>query len=211
MVSTNKYFKILNIVLTLLIITQPVNAIAQDIISDTPSKPIETLYKTLMSIMKKSKELGIQGRFDKLAPVLENTYDVTTMAKASVGRSWDTLQTSQKESIINSFSRMMIATYANRFNAYDGEYFEINETLDQPPSEKLVKTKVVPKTSKPVELNYIMRNDGNRWRVIDVYLDGKISEIASRRAEFNSLLKSGGPEALINSLQQQGDKLLSSQ
>jgi phospholipid transport system substrate-binding protein len=44
--------------------------------------------------------------------------------------------------------------------------------------------------------------------VIDVFLDGTISELANRRAEFTEILKSGGPDALIASLRQQGDKLL---
>lgn len=179
--------------------------------SSPPSKPIEILYQNLLGIMKKSKELGINGRFDKLSPVLQNTYDVSSMAKNSVGRIWDTLPTTQKNEIISEFSRMMIATYANRFNGYDGEYFEINETLDQPPSDKIVKTRIVPKIGKPVELNYILRNDQGRWKVIDVYLDGTISEIATRRAEFSGILKSTGPDGLVASLRQQGDKLMSSQ
>jgi len=49
---------------------------------------------------------------------------------------------------------------------------------------------------------------GAEWKAVDVFLDGTISELASRRAEFTSILKSGGPDALISSLRQQGDKLL---
>ena len=58
-------------------------------------------------------------------------------------------------------------------------------------------------------LNYLMRKAGNDWKVIDVYLDGTISELASRRAEFGAILKSGGPDALVRSLVKRGDKLLS--
>jgi phospholipid transport system substrate-binding protein len=54
-----------------------------------------------------------------------------------------------------------------------------------------------------------MRKSGPEWRVVDVYLDGTISELASRRAEFTPILKSGGPNALIASLRKQGDRLLS--
>jgi phospholipid transport system substrate-binding protein len=43
---------------------------------------------------------------------------------------------------------------------------------------------------------------------VDVYLDGTISQLAGRRAEFGTILKSGGPDALISSLRQKGDKLL---
>jgi hypothetical protein len=35
-----------------------------------------------------------------------------------------------------------------------------------------------------------------------------ISELASRRSEFGAILKSSGPNALVNLLMRQGDKLL---
>jgi phospholipid transport system substrate-binding protein len=53
-----------------------------------------------------------------------------------------------------------------------------------------------------------MRKSGSDWKVVDVYLDGTISELANRRAEFGAILKSGGPDALVSSLTKQGDKLL---
>ena len=53
-----------------------------------------------------------------------------------------------------------------------------------------------------------MRKTGPDWKVVDVYLDGTISELASRRAEFTSIMRAGGPDALIVSLRKQGDRLL---
>jgi phospholipid transport system substrate-binding protein len=53
-----------------------------------------------------------------------------------------------------------------------------------------------------------MRNTGNGWKIIDVYLNGTISELASRRAEFGAILRSGGANALVSALTKQGDKLL---
>jgi phospholipid transport system substrate-binding protein len=54
-----------------------------------------------------------------------------------------------------------------------------------------------------------MRKSGAEWKIVDIYLDGTISELASRRAEFSTILKAGGPPALIASLKKQGDRLLS--
>ena len=72
----------------------------------------------------------------------------------------------------------------------------------------MVKTRIVQSDGNTVPLNYLMRKTGNDWGVIDVYLNGTISELASRRAEFAAILKSGGPEALVASLNKRGDKLL---
>ena len=53
-----------------------------------------------------------------------------------------------------------------------------------------------------------MRKNADRWKAVDVYLTGTISEIATRRSEFNSILDSGGPQALIQSLRQQTERML---
>ena len=169
---------------------------------------IGTLYDTLIQTMQQAKELGVKGRFERLAPVLADTYDVPSMSRTAVGQSWDTLAPAQQASIIDAFTRMMVANYANQFDGFSGERFEVLQTIDKAPADKLVKTRLVQANGKAVALDYLMRNSGKGWKVVDVYLDGTISELASRRAEFGAILKSGGPDALIVSLRRQGDKLL---
>lgn len=158
--------------------------------------------------MKQAKQLGLRGRYEKLAPVLAKTYDLPLMSRIAVGQSWEALSAPQRQSIVNAFTRMTTATYATRFDDFSGETLEVLQTIDQPNGDKLVKTRIVQSDGKPVALNYLVRNTGSDWRVIDIYLNGTISELASRRAEFGAILKSGGPDALIASLNKQGDKLL---
>ncbi len=172
------------------------------------AKRIATLYTALIGTMQQAKQLGVKGRYDRLAPVLSATYDIPSMARIAVGRSWGTLNPAQQSAIVDAFSRMMVANYAKQFDGFSGERFEILRTIDRAPADKLVKTHLIQSNGKAVELDYLMRNDGGGWKVVDVYLDGTISELASRRAEFSSILRSGGPDALISSLRRQGDKLL---
>ena len=184
----------------------PTGASAQDPAS--PTAHIDSLHRVLIEVMKQGKQLGLKGRYDKVAPVLFRTYDVPLMARIAVGPSWDSMAPAQQARVVDAFSRMMVATYASRFDEFSGERFEILQTVEQAPSAKLVKTRVVQSNGKAVSLNYLVRLVGAEWKAVDVFLDGTISELASRRAEFTSILKSGGPDALISSLRQQGDKLL---
>jgi phospholipid transport system substrate-binding protein len=175
--------------------------------ADAPGA-INGLNAQLLATMKQAQALGVQGRYDALAPVLSKTYDIASMTRMAVGPNWETLQPAQKAALTDAFSRMMIATYAKRFDGFSGETFKITEVTDRA-TDKMVKTQIVQSNGKPVPINYLMRKSGPEWRVVDVYLDGTISELASRRAEFTSILKSGGPDALIASLRKQGDRLLS--
>jgi phospholipid transport system substrate-binding protein len=174
----------------------------------TPADGIAALYTTLIGTMQQAQQLGVKGRYERLASVLSSAYDIPFMAQMAVGRSWGTLNPAQQAGIVDALTRMMIANYANQFDGFSGERFEIVQTVDRAPADKLVKTRIIQSNGKSVPLDYLMRNNGQGWRIVDVYLDGTISELASRRAEFSSILKSGGPDALISSLRRQGDKLL---
>ncbi len=177
--------------------------------ADSPEATISGLNATLLSTMKQAQSLGVQGRYDALNPVLSKTYDTPLMARLAVGQGWASLQDAQKAAVIASFRRMMIATYAKRFDGFSGESFQIVEISNRGTGDKMVKTQIIQSNGKQVAINYLMRKSGPEWKIVDVYLDGTISELASRRAEFSTILKSGGPDALIASLKKQGDRLLS--
>jgi phospholipid transport system substrate-binding protein len=198
--------RVVSSVAVALLILLPANGFGAS--GDPAAVRVDNLYNALLDTMKQAKQLGIKGRYDKLAPVLGKTYDLPLMSKIAVGKNWDALSAAQRESIVNAFTRMTTATYASRFDDFSGERFEVLQTADQPNGDKIVKTHIVQSDGKAVQLNYLMRNTGSEWKIIDVYLNGTISELASRRAEFGSILKSGGPNALVTALTKQGDKLL---
>jgi phospholipid transport system substrate-binding protein len=182
------------------------NLAAQD--ADPATQRVSSLSDALLDTMKQAKDLGIKGRYDKLSPVLAKTYDLPLMTRIAVGQSWAALTPEQQKAVVAAFTRMTTATYASRFDGFSGEQFVILQTSDQKNGDKIVKTQIIQSNGKPVALSYLVRNTGSDWRIIDVYLNGTISELANRRAEFGAVLKSGGADALVSSLNKQGDKLL---
>jgi phospholipid transport system substrate-binding protein len=176
--------------------------------SDPAAARLDGFYAALLDTMKQAKQLGIKGRYAKLAPILSKTYNLPLMSQIAVGQNWATLSAGDQQNIVNAFARMTTATYASRFDGFSGERFEVLQTSDQANGDKIVKTRIVEADGNATQLNYLMRNAGGEWRIIDVYLNGTISELATRRAEFGSILKSGGANALVSALTKQGDKLL---
>lgn len=172
-----------------------------------PGARVNSFYAALLDCMKQAKQLGLKGRYDKLAGVVPKSFDVPAMAKAAVGPGWDQIAPPQQAGIIDAFTRMMVATYASRFDDFTGEKFEVAPAIDQG-ADKLVKTKLVQSNGKVVDLNYLMKAGGDGYRINDIFLNGTISELAGRRAEFSTILKSGGPDALIAAIKSKGDKLM---
>jgi len=168
---------------------------------------VNKLHGTILESMKGADEMGYQGRYDKLAPVMTETFDLDYMARKSVGRSWKNLDDAEQQLWLETFARLIIANYAGQFNDYSGEHFE---TLGEDPSIKktvLVRTKLVLPGDDDLELNYRMRSTPDGWRIIDVYMKGTVSELALRRSEYTELLKSKGFEKLVSLLNDKVAKL----
>jgi len=58
-----------------------------------------------------------------------------------------------------------------------------------------------------VNVDYMMRRNGNTWLISDIYVDGAISEVATRRSEFAAILKNAGIDGLIAALNRKADML----
>lgn len=170
--------------------------------------PIRAFYDALLDVMRRARALGVHGRYDALAPVIRATFDLAAMTRISVGPRWNAIPPEQQAALIDGFTRMTIATYASRFDGYSGERFEVDPAVETRKTGSVVHTRLVQSNGEPIAINYLMRHSAPGWKVVDVYLTGTISELATRRSEFNAILDAGGPMKLIDTLKQQTDQLL---
>ena len=169
-----------------------------------PSPPravVESFYQVLLDVMKQATSLGFDGRYRRLQPAIEEAYNLSLMIRLAIGPQWTSLSSAQQTRLVDAFKRFTISTYANRFDGYEGEYFEVRgEKSGVSGGATLVETRLVtPKET--VDLNYLMRADSGKWQIIDVFLSGTISELATRRAEFTSVLRRDGAEGLVGMLE----------
>jgi phospholipid transport system substrate-binding protein len=167
---------------------------------------VQALYDALLNSMRNGRTLGQRGRFTQLAPVIRRTFDIASMARLSVGPSWAALTEAQRQRVSESFGRYISAIYADRFDSYDGQKLEV--TGEQPaPSGVMVKSQIIKANGEPVKVDYMMRRNGETWLISDIYLDGAISEVATRRSEFATILKNDGIDGLIAALNRKADIL----
>jgi phospholipid transport system substrate-binding protein len=175
-----------------------------------PAAAISSFYDTLLSVMKEGPSLGFKGRYDRLNPTMHNAFDLPLMTRLMVGPQWTGLTPAQQQQLVSAFSDFSAATYASRFDDYSGERFQVDPKPMPSNGGMIVRTKLVKNDGEPIDIDYFMRESNGAWRIIDVYLSGTVSELATRRSEFSSVLRRGGPEALLDMLQQKTAELRSS-
>ena len=172
----------------------------------TGGDTVQGLYDALLGTMKNGRTLGQSGRFTQLEPVIRRSFDIPTMARLSVGPSWANLSEAQRQEIIDSFGRYIAAIYADRIDSYAGQKLQV--TGEQPnPGGVMVKSQIVKANGEPVKVDYVMRRNGEGWLISDIYLDGAISEVATRRSEFAAIIRSEGVDGLIAALNRKADML----
>ena len=162
-----------------------------------PQQVVERLHESLLEVMRNAGELGYEGRYERLEPVLEQSYDFPFMIRVALGPTWRELDERQRAELTKLFTDMSVANYAARFDGFDGERFEILGEAPGPREAVLVESRIVLPDDDPVELNYLLRESEDGWRIIDVLLDARYSELARQRAEFAAVLRDGGVPDLV--------------
>jgi len=171
---------------------------------------IELFTSTLLDTMKNAKQLGLKGRYNTLKPVIAKVFDLPTMTRFSVGPTWSSISTVDQQALIVAFERMTVANYANNFDSFGGEVFVVDSTVLDRGLDKLVQTKLVSPDQSEVPFIYRMRQSNGTWKVIDVFLNGYVSQLAARRSDFSATIANGGPSALLTKINQLADDMLAS-
>jgi len=105
-----------------------------------------------------------------------------------------------------SYGGFIVADYASQIDDYSGEKFVVDpQTVPETRGGgEIVKTRLQQASGRTVIINYLVRGG----KVIDVYLNGTISDLATRRDEFASIIAAGGADGLVRRLHERTQTLL---
>jgi phospholipid transport system substrate-binding protein len=171
------------------------------------SASVEQLHAALLQIMKAGKLTPFQQRYNVLAPVIDRTFDLDDILKISIGPPWVGLPPEQQAALKEAFRRYTIATYVSNFDNFTGQRFEIQPALMAAGEDQVVQTRIVPNSGEAHRLDYVMRQIGGTWKVLDVLADGSISRVAVQRSEMRAVLANGGGPALLDRLQKKAAEM----
>jgi phospholipid transport system substrate-binding protein len=170
-----------------------------------PIKTIDALDQSLLGVMKQATNLGYQGRYSLLEPVIKQAFNLPLMTQLVVGPAWTGWTQSQRDEVTDAFRRFITATYARRFDGFSGEDFVIDGER-QGPNGTIVMTRLVRPHDPAVAINYLVRDKADAApQVVDVYLTGTISELATRHSEFGAVLEHDGYAGLLAALDKKAD------
>ena len=164
------------------------------------SKAVEQLNRSLLIVLKDADSLGYRGRFDRLTPIMTQAFDLDFMAEKALGRHWQPLSDADRTRWVAVFRDFTIANYAANFDHFSNQRFDTFGEEPSPGDTTLVRTRVNDPASESVDLTYRLHQVDGKWRIVDVYLKGTVSELALRRSDYTAVLERDGFEALVTTV-----------
>jgi len=165
----------------------------------TGAATVQAFYDTLLNTMRNGATLGMRGRYAQIAPVIKQSFDIPFMTRLAVGPSWNGISETQQAQVTQAFEHYITAVYAQRFDSYSGEQLKVGGEQTSP-AGTVITSQIIKSDGEPVHINYLMHQNGGSWQIADVYLNGTISELATRRSEFSTILSTRGIDGLIAAL-----------
>ena len=171
-------------------------------VADTPAAPVARLEAALLENMRAGQARDFDQRMQRLLPLLGEVLDIERMGGYLFGGAWGELEPGQRQAFIDAFGRLSAATYAARFDEFNGEAFVPEEVKTRGGSRALVRRTLVTGDGDRIAFDYLLaRESGGDWRIVNIITDG-VSDLALKRSQYKGLFESGGIQAVIDHVEQ---------
>ena len=128
------------------------------------------------------------------------------MIKFIYGRGWKNLNTELKNNLEETFLNFISYNYVERFGDVKDLDFKYKKSSELDDGKIIVETLLISSNSEPTKMNYLLEEINSQWKVFDILLTGSISEIATKKSEFFSIIRQSGAEGLIEKINQKINK-----
>jgi phospholipid transport system substrate-binding protein len=167
--------------------------------ADPAAQRIQSYYSSLLPIVQASHGQSVAERARRISGSIMGAFDIGSMTRLAVGPEWSRFSPAQQSAVRDAFGKFIVASYASQMDSYGGENYTVNPVSQPRGGDRIVQTTIGTTT-----INYLVRGG----RIVDIYYNGTVSDMANRRAEFSSVIASGGPDGLIQSLRQRTQQIL---
>lgn len=145
-----------------------------------------------------NKQFTPEERDAEFKKLLQETFDLNTIARFVIGRSWRSATEEQQKEYMHLFEALVIKTYSDRFALYTGEGFKVRSSTPEGEKDTVVNSDIThPDGTPPTSVTWRVRQKDGKLGVIDVIVEG-VSMSVTQRQEYASVIQRNGGD--INAL-----------
>ena len=166
-------------------------------LTDQVRESIDAVLK-VVSDPELKKEARTAERRRMIRQIASELFDFTEISQRSLGPHWRARTPAEREEFIALFGDLLEYSYVSKIEMYSGETIRyLGEAVDGP--QAVVKTRIVMKQGTEIPVDYRMMQNGSRWFVYDVNIEG-VSLVSNYRSQFNTVIQRSGYRDLVAKL-----------
>lgn len=151
-------------------------------------KLIEMLAEEVLASLT-NDHLQVDERREVFREIMHRYFAFDAIAKWVLGRYWRRASGPQKEEYLSLFEKLMVITYADRFEKYAGEKLVLEKTEIRGEQDALVHSLLKrPNGQKPIKVIWRVRPKGEAFKIVDVMVEG-LSMGITQQKEFSSVIR----------------------
>lgn len=136
----------------------------------------------------------------RVRPILERDFDFEYTTRSAVGPAWKQFSADQQAKVVKLFGDLIMRTYVDRFEPKERPTITFGK-VSRPADKRAEVASTITYEGSTYQVAYKLRELSTGWRVYDVVAEN-VSMIANYRAQFEELIRKGGPDALLRALEQ---------
>lgn len=163
-------------------------------------KYLEAIANQTLGVIS-DKTLSKDKKQAKLEKLFGDNVDFPWVGRFVMGRFWRQASDAQKSHYLQEYQKFLLLHYTTRFTEYTSGGFKVLGTKEDGDHEYVVSMQIQTSDSgsEPVMVDYRVREDGGKFKIFDVIVEG-VSMITTQRSEFSSILNNKGIDYLIGQL-----------
>ena len=165
---------------------------------------IRDLGARAVSILQ-SSGISLEAREAQFRDILISDFDIPLISKIVLGRNWKTASPEQRGEYQRVFGEYVLRTYSSRLGGYTGETLQVVSERPAGNRHVVVSTLIERPAGPPIKAEWRVRTSGERFRIVDVVVEG-ISMVITQRSEFAAVIQRNGLDGLIQVLRVRLDK-----
>ena len=130
------------------------------------------------------------GQISKINAEVLKIFDFEEFSARTIGKRWQAFNAEQKQNFMNAFDSLLMATYLEKMDSYDGQSVSYTGTRTSQDGTRVEVQTNINADGKEIPVFYQMILKDS-WVVYDVRIEG-MSLVENYRSQFAEVFKSGG-------------------
>ncbi len=170
--------------------------------------PAQDTVKARQAQLSEQLKKGKAADEGKITAIFDELLDYDTLARESLGKAWEERTDAERQEYTQLLKRLVRGAYRKNLNKTANYTVEYSGEIAGKQGRQVVQTIARSKSNRreePVAIDYVLRQDGGAWRVVDIVTEGS-SLVGNYRSQFSRIVKKDGFAALIAKMKKKADK-----